>query len=265
MKYRTIVVDPPWDVYTGPPFASNGASQPVPYSVLSLEQIMALPVRELSDNHDGDAHLYLWTINAYLRDAFSVAETWGFHHSATIAWCKKTIGTGLGGTWPTNVEFVLFCRRPAVTHRPDVLRVTTFLADAADRCGISRRMLDAHMGTSDMAGWWLSRIEYRCACPTDEQWPQIKRVLNCGDEMDALVAEINGGKGQRTAPPLRRAPSSWFEWPRGRHSEKPEAFIDLVEQVSPGPYLELFARRNRLGWDTWGNEALCHVSLEDQR
>ncbi len=45
------------------------------------------------------------------------------------------------------------------------------------------------------------------------------------------------------------------------HSAKPEAFLDLVEQVSPGPYLEMFARRNRLGWDTWGNEALNHVSL----
>jgi N6-adenosine-specific RNA methylase IME4 len=39
-------------------------------------------------------------------------------------------------------------------------------------------------------------------------------------------------------------------------------FLDLVEQVSPGPYLEMFARRNRLGWDTWGNEALEHVDLD---
>lgn len=30
----------------------------------------------------------------------------------------------------------------------------------------------------------------------------------------------------------------------------------LIEQVSPGPYLELFARTNRLGWDAWGNECL---------
>lgn len=54
-----------------------------------------------------------------------------------------------------------------------------------------------------------------------------------------------------------------YLWPRiGSHSQKPEAFYDLVESASPGPYLELFARRNRLGWDTWGNEALEHVSLE---
>lgn len=46
-----------------------------------------------------------------------------------------------------------------------------------------------------------------------------------------------------------------------KHSRKPDAFLDYVEQISPGPYLELFARRQRLGWDTWGNEALEHVGL----
>lgn len=40
------------------------------------------------------------------------------------------------------------------------------------------------------------------------------------------------------------------------HSAKPDAFLDHVEQWSPGPYLELFARRDRLGWETWGDESL---------
>ncbi|MCM1343735.1 MAG: MT-A70 family methyltransferase [Lachnospiraceae bacterium] len=38
------------------------------------------------------------------------------------------------------------------------------------------------------------------------------------------------------------------------HSHKPEEFYDIVERVSPGPYLELFARRPRHGWSSWGNE-----------
>lgn len=41
-----------------------------------------------------------------------------------------------------------------------------------------------------------------------------------------------------------------------QHSRKPAMFMDLIEQVSPGPYLEMFSRRARLGWDTWGDEAL---------
>jgi len=46
------------------------------------------------------------------------------------------------------------------------------------------------------------------------------------------------------------------------HSRKPDIFTDLIEQVSPGPYLEMFARRQRLGWDTWGNECFQHVELD---
>jgi N6-adenosine-specific RNA methylase IME4 len=61
---------------------------------------------------------------------------------------------------------------------------------------------------------------------------------------------------------LSKQTSRWYRWPRSEHSAKPEAFLDLVEQVSPEPRLELFARRQRLGWDTWGDEALQHVQLE---
>lgn len=32
-------------------------------------------------------------------------------------------------------------------------------------------------------------------------------------------------------------------------------FLEIVERVSPGPWLEMFARRRRVGWDVWGNEA----------
>lgn len=51
----------------------------------------------------------------------------------------------------------------------------------------------------------------------------------------------------------QRVDSSWWEWSRAGHSVKPAAFLDLVEQVSPGPYVELFARNPRLGWDSWGH------------
>ena len=51
--------------------------------------------------------------------------------------------------------------------------------------------------------------------------------------------------------------SNWFEAPRGKHSEKPGRFFDLVERASYPPYLEMFARQRRLNpeWDYWGNEA----------
>jgi N6-adenosine-specific RNA methylase IME4 len=64
-----------------------------------------------------------------------------------------------------------------------------------------------------------------------------------------------------TLPAKTRQDRNWWEWRRRQHSAKPEHFLDLVEQVSPGPYLELFSRRHRLGWDVWGNEVGSSIEL----
>lgn len=48
---------------------------------------------------------------------------------------------------------------------------------------------------------------------------------------------------------------TWFEWPRGRHSEKPAAFYEMAQSVGHPPYLEMFARGSRPGWTVWGEEA----------
>jgi N6-adenosine-specific RNA methylase IME4 len=62
--------------------------------------------------------------------------------------------------------------------------------------------------------------------------------------------------GVRGSLPARsRGTMNWFQANRGRHSAKPEAFYDLVEEVSPGPYIDVFARRRRFNWDVWGDEA----------
>jgi N6-adenosine-specific RNA methylase IME4 len=90
-----------------------------------------------------------------------------------------------------------------------------------------------------------------CKTPTGDGAP--------GGTFKANVEFVIVGRRGSPQKATSTARTRWFTWPRGRHSEKPEAFFDLVEQVSPGPYLELFARRQRLGWDTWGNEALDHL------
>lgn len=69
-----------------------------------------------------------------------------------------------------------------------------------------------------------------------------------------IVATI----GTPRCPPPGQAPASLQEWQRASggksrsHSSKPAGFYDLVEAYSPGPYVELFQRQCRLGWDGWG-------------
>ena len=193
MKYRTIVADPPWPIGDLPAWFKeerrSGRERevgynPTPYGTLSVNEIAALPVKNLAegdkwhvDGARGGCNLFLWTTTEFLCAAHDVARAWRFVPKSVLVWCKDHRPGGLGGTFKANVEFVLVARR--------------------------------------------------------------------------------GSPPRATGS----APTRWFTWPVGRHSQKPEAFFDLVEQVSPGPYLELFARRQRLGWDTWGNEALEHVQV----
>ena len=198
-RYRTIVADPPWEYRDGTgvqldvgfgntrrPLSGPPISTQPPYPMLSVEEIKALPVSALAE---GDAHLYLWTTNRYLRQVWDVAEAWGFSVSCILTWCKKAPGFLGGGTFPSNVEFCAFCRRGSLAAK--------------------------------------SRA--------DSRWFELPR---------------------RKGPPVKAGQKR-----NSMHSAKPEAFLDIVESVSPGPYLELFARRNRLGWDTWGNEALNHIDV----
>lgn len=43
--------------------------------------------------------------------------------------------------------------------------------------------------------------------------------------------------------------------PRREHSRKPDEQYERIERLYGGPYLELFARQRREGWDVWGDEA----------
>ena len=42
------------------------------------------------------------------------------------------------------------------------------------------------------------------------------------------------------------------------HSRKPDELYRIIEECSPGPYLELFARGPRAAWTSWGDEAAAY-------
>lgn len=204
-RFRTIVADPPWPMpetgkttpgetdgkgtYTAKGGRQvdgtwwgrhRGGSVDLPYESMTLDAIRALPIPALAED---DAHLYLWTTNRFLEDAYSIARAWGFRPAQLLVWCKPPMGVGFGGAFTTTTEFVLFARRGSLPH-------------------------------------------------------------------------------------LQRMDSSWWKWSRPyenghiAHSAKPDAFLDLVEQVSPAPRIELFARRARFGWEYAGNESLSTVQIE---
>lgn len=69
-----------------------------------------------------------------------------------------------------------------------------------------------------------------------------------------------GAKGRSMVPDTDCRPPTVIHAERTQHSKKPDEFYDLVETVSNGPYLEVFARRGRPGWHSWGNQIQKEVS-----
>jgi N6-adenosine-specific RNA methylase IME4 len=142
-----------------------------------MPDLCAMPVASVADNQ---AHLYLWTTNAFMREAHDLAEAWGFKVKTCLTWGKvKDDGT-------------------------------------------------ASMKT----GYYFRGATEHCLFAVRGRLPlQVKH-------------------GKPTLYLSRRLP----------HSVKPEWFYALCEECSPGPRLELFARRARPGWTVWGNEVPCKAN-----
>jgi N6-adenosine-specific RNA methylase IME4 len=96
-----------------------------------------------------------------------------------------------------------------------------------------------------MAHWGFTYKTYFVWCKphfgTGNYWRNATELL------------LLGVKG--TLPFRDKGQRNWFTCGRGAHSRKPDQVRQLIERVSPGPYLELFAREQAPGWTTWGNES----------
>lgn len=61
--------------------------------------------------------------------------------------------------------------------------------------------------------------------------------------------------GSLGRPPYRsRSVRNLIVAPVREHSRKPDDLHGMIEALVTGPYLELFARERRPGWDVWGNQ-----------
>ena len=86
-RFSTIYADPPWPYSNR---ASRGAAENH-YRTMPLEAICDEPVEQLAADN---AHLHLWSTNAFLREAFDVIEAWGFQYKSCLIWTKPQLGMG---------------------------------------------------------------------------------------------------------------------------------------------------------------------------
>jgi N6-adenosine-specific RNA methylase IME4 len=92
-RYNIVYADCPWTFKTYS-LKGKGRSPERHYPCMSLEEIKALPVREITTDN---AALFLWVTSPHLEQAFEVIKSWGFtYKSIAFVWVKKK---GLGWLW----------------------------------------------------------------------------------------------------------------------------------------------------------------------
>lgn len=105
--------------------------------------------------------------------------------------------------------------------------------------------------------WLMVELGYRYV--TNAVWVKMKHgnlQIGLGQYMrGAHELLLFGVAGKAMVPDPRNRPPTVIIAKRGKHSAKPDEQYELVRKVSRrGPYLEMFARRTRPGWTSWGDQ-----------
>jgi N6-adenosine-specific RNA methylase IME4 len=91
MKYRTVLLDPPWNESGGGKI-KRGADRH--YPLMKTPEILALCQDVLKDKTDDNCHCYLWVTNNFLPDGLEVINALGFNYKTCITWNKDRFGLG---------------------------------------------------------------------------------------------------------------------------------------------------------------------------
>lgn len=126
MKYKNIVIDPPWNQgKTGKRLVRPNQTQKLDYKTMSKEQLARLPICEIADQ---DSFLWLWATNSkdkrtkepILKMAFDLMDVWGFTFYTMIVWDKKT-GPCPFGPYQIVTEYILFGYRGKAKFQKEYL------------------------------------------------------------------------------------------------------------------------------------------------
>ena len=94
---------------------------------------------------------------------------------------------------------------------------------------------------------WLKADQYRLFALQEDVRMGLGYWTRANSEVCLLATR---GKPKRRSRDVRQG----IIEPLREHSRKPDCVHERIERLVAGPYLELFARQKRTGWDCWGNQ-----------
>jgi N6-adenosine-specific RNA methylase IME4 len=173
-----------------------------------------------------DCLLFLWRVAAMEEQAAALADAWGYTPTGGQLQWNKTAE----GSYP-DAPLIIDPEAPAYAW-----------ASLAEALGVEDAREKLRGFTASLAFG-------------------MGRTTRATQEVCAIYRR----KGAPARPVADRGVRSGFFAPVGAHSAKPDRFFALVERlVGPegGPFVELFARRPRRGWYTYGDEC-PQTTMED--
>lgn len=168
-EYKTLVVDPPWEMKTFQSGAYRYRNSDWPYEYLTEDELAVFePMRMLPS---AESHLYLWSTHGHLETSLRLIKAWGYSHQCTLTWIKG--GGVVPFSWQYNTELVLFATRgglPLVrkglslhfhekarehSRKPDALYDLVRLASPEPRIDVfSREHREGFDSWGDQAGYF---------------------------------------------------------------------------------------------------------------
>jgi N6-adenosine-specific RNA methylase IME4 len=125
-KYKTIVIDPPWEI-DWMRHGKEAGNRFRKYPTMSVEQIKKIPVGELASE---GCNLFMWTTHTYLPDALDIVKTWGFKYHCLITWDKGS-GMVVHG-FERRTEFVVYAYKCPMTVKHNGRSFDTLVREIPD-------------------------------------------------------------------------------------------------------------------------------------
>jgi hypothetical protein len=111
-RFDVVVVDPPWKYSNRVEDATHRARNP--YPDMSVDEICKLPVQTLAEP---DCVLWLWTTNAFMRQAFVVLDAWGFSEKTILHGARTSSALATGSEDKPSTASWLCKANPYKTSR----------------------------------------------------------------------------------------------------------------------------------------------------
>lgn len=136
---------------------------------------------------------------------------------------------------------------------------------AAENCAMFMWVVDSHLPEAlDLMTAWGFKFKtiafnWVKVCREDLSKPRVGMGYWSRKQAEICLMGTRG-KPRRVSKGVEQVlleiePCTVLMEPREAHSRKPTAFYDRIEELVAGPYLEVFGRTQRKGWDIWGNQA----------